>query len=106
MKLATEVKAICNDDAESQISSSSSKDANFFITGAKVKNKARFETKDRQLEAAAETLALMNNKEDTELDYDLKMDLLKTPIVLAEDEITQTEKEMNQMFKDLQELED
>jgi hypothetical protein len=34
------------------------------------------------------------------------MDLLKTPIVLAEDEITQTEKEMNQMFKDLQDLED
>jgi hypothetical protein len=70
VKLVTEAKAICNEDAQSQISSSSSKDANFFITGAKVKNKARFESKDKQLEAAAETLALMNNKEDYELEYD------------------------------------
>ena len=55
-------------ETESQISSQSSKD-NFFITKTKTKNKAKFEEKlDSPTAMAAKALAIMNDKEDDELE--------------------------------------
>lgn len=59
-------------DTISQISSVSSRDEKFFITGAKV-NKARFEMKKNDepgspTARAAQALAIMNKKDDKELE--------------------------------------
>jgi hypothetical protein len=65
----SEVGALKENDTISQISSTSSRDDKFFITGAKVKDKARFISKKDDepgspTARAAQALAIMNKTDD------------------------------------------
>ena len=98
-------------ETSSQISSISSKPDNFFITGAKTKSKGKKATyksggADSPTAKAAQVLAVFNNKEDKDLDSE-EEDALEygNPGVLAEKEINRTEREMNAMMQELNDIE-
>lgn len=84
--------AHCPDD----ISSVSSRDERFFITGAKVSRP------DSPTERAAQALAIMSGKEDKELERVT----FKNVGEQATDEVLSLEREMGRMFQDLNDLED
>lgn len=97
-----------NADTESQISSAPD---HTFLTKPKIidtKKKPTKRDEESPTARAAMALALMNNKEDKELlaieSYN-QVDSRKLGQI-AEDELNQTEKEMHNMMKELNEIED
>ena len=116
LKKKVKMMQAINADTISQISSISSRDEKFFITGAKTNNKAKFVGQSKAPDEpgsptarAAQALAIMNKTDDKELEDEYGDEVKPMYRNIGEqafDEVSQLEKEMGLMFKDLNELED
>ena len=100
---------ITNSEKMETGSNASSDDKGTFITGTKV-GKVQFkDPTDSPTARAAKALAIMNNKEDEGILDNIHIEerfSLLSPGDQALEDISRTEQEMNQMFKELNELED
>lgn len=113
-ELKKRVKMLTNPDqldTESIISSASSRPDDFFITNTKTKdkkkNKAIYKNADSPTARAAKALALMRNNEDRELEEEMRDEMIElgNPGELAIQEVNRTEREMNAMMHELNEIE-
>lgn len=99
-------------DTDSQISSASSKD-NFFITKTKNKGKAKYQDRPESPTAlAAKALAIMNDDPEENQQLEVIKPLSEevqrylSPADQVIEEVSRHEREMNQMFLELNDLED